>query len=71
MDSGTELLHRVRGSVDVALSMVGRSTDLHGKGATLGGHVLAGLVDAADALARVALAVEEELQKRATLGPAA
>ena len=72
MDSGTELLHRVRGSVDVALDMVGRSADLYElREPSLGSRVLAGLIDAADALAAVAVAVDEELNKRSTLGPAA
>ena len=70
-DEGLELLHKVRGSVDVARSMVERSTGLCARSELHDDLVLAGLTDAADALQYVADALEAELRKHALLGPAA
>jgi hypothetical protein len=71
-EQGAELLHQVRGSIDVARNMIERSTGLYGKqDLATQAHVLAGLTDAADALSAVAAALDEELRKRTSLGPAA
>ncbi len=71
-DEGLELLHKVRGSVDVARSMIERSTGLCVRSEVgRDDRVLAGLTDAADALGFVAEALEAELRKHASLGPAA
>jgi hypothetical protein len=72
VEAGTELLHKVRGSVDVARSMIERSTGICGEwDVATEGVVLAGLTDAAKALTAVADALEEELRKLTLLGPAA
>jgi hypothetical protein len=71
-NDGLELLHKVRGSVDVARSMIERSTGLCVRSGLTGDElVLAGLTDAADALSFVAEALEAELRKQMLLGPAA
>ena len=63
-DEGLELLHKVRGSVEVASSMIERSTGLCVRSELTGDDlVLAGLSDAADALSFVAEALEAELRK--------
>ena len=70
MPSEMELLHRVRGSLEVARNMVARSTDLcerrHGSG-----RWYAALIDASEALVAATLAIDEELGNPTTLGPAA
>lgn len=72
MQSDLETLHRLRGSVDVARNMIGRSADLCARrDGSVGSRVVAGLIDVAESLAAVSLAIEDELQKRAMLGPAA
>jgi hypothetical protein len=71
-DEGLELLHKVRGSVDVARSMVERSTGLCVRSEVAPDvQVIAGLTDAADALSFVAEVLEAELRKHTSLGPAA
>ena len=70
-DEGLELLHKVRGSVDVARSMVERSTGLCARSEVGDAQVIVGLTDAADALSFVADILEAELRKHTLLGPAA
>lgn len=70
-DEGIELLHKVRGSVDVARSMVERSTGLCARSDVGDVELLVGLTDAADALSFVAELLEAELRKHTLLGPAA
>jgi hypothetical protein len=69
---GLEVLHKVRGSVDVARNMIERSTGLCVRSEVAGDvQVIAGLTDAADALSYVAEALEAELRRHTLLGPAA
>ncbi len=64
-----EKLHAVLGSIEVANTMVERSTRaLEGTNAQL---VIAALRDAADALAAAAAAVGREVKRARALGPAA
>jgi hypothetical protein len=66
---GPELLHRLRGTVEVATNLIDRSVALCARSAT-DGHVLERLADAARALAVVSDALDGELRAK-TLGPAA
>ena len=71
-DGGSELLHRVRGSIDVARDVIDRSVATYAQtAAATEGRVVDQLRDAANALAVAAAALDEELRAKTLLGPAA
>ena len=67
MQTSAQILHKVRGSVEVAQDLIDRSVTLYGTGSSAREQVvLKTLIDAAEALRFVAGALEDEL-----VGPAA
>jgi hypothetical protein len=68
---GSEELHRVRGSIDVAMNVIDRAVVLYAETAAAAeAQIIDQLTQAASSLAAAAGALDDELRTK-TLGPAA